>query len=252
MKVPHYLVRLDDACPTMKAAAWDQYEETLDRLGIRPLVAVIPDNQDPALHYDPVETGFWDRVRRWQDKGWWIGLHGQRHLLEPIRAGRPLVPLHPMSEFVGRPLELQRAQIRDGWERLRSEGILPRVWIAPAHTFDTNTLEALSLETSIRVVSDGLSRYPFVDRGFFWIPQQLWRFVPRRSGIWTICQHPSSLTEAQLKTALTELATYAPQVVSDLDVLRGRFGSRAPSPADDLYRRAFLLKRAFFSRVFGT
>lgn len=38
---------------------------------------------------------------------------------------------------------------------MNSHGIDPTVWIAPAHSFDKNTLIALKLETNIRIISDG-------------------------------------------------------------------------------------------------
>src|SRR5256885_866914 len=40
-----YLVRFDDLCPTMNWDVWKSVEEVLFRTGIRPLLAVIPDNQ---------------------------------------------------------------------------------------------------------------------------------------------------------------------------------------------------------------
>lgn len=44
-----YLVRFDDLCPTANWDVWEPVEATLLDAGVRPLVAVVPDNQDPKL-----------------------------------------------------------------------------------------------------------------------------------------------------------------------------------------------------------
>ena len=74
-----YLIRLDDACPTMDHAKWRLMEEILDRYGVKPMVGVIPHNEDPRLMIDTEETGFWyegGTLKRWIKKGWTIALHG--------------------------------------------------------------------------------------------------------------------------------------------------------------------------------
>ena len=75
-----YLVRFDDICPTMNWAAWSRIETVLDRHGVAPILAVVPDNRDPKLMVDNSRADFWARVRGWQTKGWTIALHGFQHL----------------------------------------------------------------------------------------------------------------------------------------------------------------------------
>ena len=43
------LLRLDDASDYMDIEKWQRLEEFLDRYGIKPLVGIIPDNQDASL-----------------------------------------------------------------------------------------------------------------------------------------------------------------------------------------------------------
>ena len=64
-----YLIRLDDACPTMDAAKWQRMEDMLDRYGVRPMVGVIPANSDPKQKIDPDDTTFWTKVKSWGNKG---------------------------------------------------------------------------------------------------------------------------------------------------------------------------------------
>ena len=44
--VANYIVRMDDACPTMNSERWDRVERILDNHDIHPVVAVIPDNRE--------------------------------------------------------------------------------------------------------------------------------------------------------------------------------------------------------------
>ena len=191
-----YLVRLDDACPGMASEKWNRIEANLDRFAVSPIVAVIPDNRDPTLLGASTYTAFWNRIRTWQDRGWAIAMHGLHHSLET--EGISLVPFGRKSEFVGLSLLDQKAKIRKGYEILLDHGIRPRIWVAPNHSFDENTLEAIKEMTDISMISDGLALKPFRSRGFLWIPQQLWSPRTMGFGVWTICLHPSRMAEMGL------------------------------------------------------
>ncbi len=249
MDEPRFVVRLDDACPTMDPVGWGRFEEALDALGIRPMVGVVPENEHPELECAPPDPGFWERVRGWQDRGWHIGLHGYRHILHPVERKRNLVPLNPVSEFTGLSPDDQRRKVRSGWEALRDRGVTPTLWIAPAHGFDDTTLEALRLETPIRRISDGLSRRPFRRGDFFWIPQQLWGFRRRRRGVWGVGFHPSTLTPDEITTHLEGLRRFAPRVTSDLDALEAEYGERHEDIGDRLNRRWYLTRRRLLERI---
>src|SRR5262245_41195137 len=75
-----YLVRFGDILPTMTWAVWEGIEAHLDRHGVKPILAVVPDNLDPKLKVDPPRADFWDRVRGWQAKGYTIAIHGYQHV----------------------------------------------------------------------------------------------------------------------------------------------------------------------------
>ena len=55
----HYLIRLDDACPTMNRRKWQRIEDILDRYGVKPMVGVIPANADPKQIIDEPDRHFW-------------------------------------------------------------------------------------------------------------------------------------------------------------------------------------------------
>ena len=68
-----YLVRFDDICPTMSWSVWEEIEAALIASEVRPLLAVVPANEDRTLMVAPPADDFWARVRGWQARGWAIG-----------------------------------------------------------------------------------------------------------------------------------------------------------------------------------
>jgi predicted deacetylase len=183
-----FLVRFDDMCPTLDWDVWQKLETIMVEEGVRPILSVIPDNQDQTLHEGEADGQFWDRVRSWQARGWTIGLHGYQHRYVSKECG--IIGLNNYSEFAGLPLDEQRTKLQKGLEIFAREKVRADVWIAPAHSFDANTIQAL-VSLGIRTISDGMSLYPHRDsQNVFWVPQQLWRFRKAPFGVWTICIHP--------------------------------------------------------------
>jgi len=205
-KQAQYLLRFDDLCSTM---AWERFQRFLpviEEFGIRPILAVVPENCDPELKVSAPDPKFWSRMRAMQAAGATIGLHGFRHLCN--RTGRSLVPLHPISEFAGVPDEVQRRWIHAGLAILRGHGLDARIWVAPRHGFDEGTLRALRNE-GISTVSDGFARVPFTRGGLTWIPQQLWAPVEKRRGVWTICVHSQTATDLLVEEILLFVSQHA-------------------------------------------
>jgi hypothetical protein len=193
-----YLLRFDDLCPAMDRARWERFRRLIERFGVRPILAVIPDNCDAGLEYGPPDPGFWEEMRALEAGGATIGLHGYRHLC--TQAGCSLIPMHGRTEFAGASLEMQRSWIEAGLGMLRERGLRPQVFVAPRHGLDQVTLRVLR-EEGIGLVSDGFARRPFRDLGLAWIPQQVWGPVEKESGLWTICLHSNSATDEDV-TAL--------------------------------------------------
>jgi predicted deacetylase len=242
-----YLVRLDDACPTMRRETWDALEHLFDDAGVRPIVGIIPENRDEKMLCSPDDGRFWERVRGWQHKRWALALHGAHHACSsPPKDARPLLLLHSKSEFAGLGPDAQRALLRRAWRVFEAEGVRPALFMAPCHSFDEETLRALRDETPIRLITDGLATTPFEDLGFVWIPQQLWRLRSLPAGLWTVCLHPNTMTVADVHALGNDLKAFRDRVTSvdrlDLDrVSRRRLRDRAFSAA---YLTALRLKRA--------
>lgn len=189
-----YLLRVDDLCPTVDREPWLRLASLILELNLKPILAVVPDNQDPELRISEPDESFWDQMRAMEQAGAAIALHGYQHRAES--RGRSLVPLQRESEFAGVFGPIQRTWIQAGLEILHLHRLNPRLWVAPRHGFDCNTLEALLAE-GISVLSDGFARKPFLLGGFTWIPQQLWAPIEKRAGLWTICLHVNTITVQQ-------------------------------------------------------
>jgi len=233
-----YLLRFDDLCPTMDRARWARFVPLIRRFSLRPILAVVPDNADPELDREGPDAGFWEQMREFEAQGATVGLHGYRHLCET--RGRSLIPLHVWTEFAGVSEEAQRAWIRSGLAKLRSEGLHPRIWVAPRHGFDAATLLVLRSE-GMDVLSDGFAREPFQHHGMTWIPQQLWEPVGKPSGVWTICLHANSATDAQVFALESFLERHWAQFTSVDRVLR-EWPVRKRSVGDRVFHTRLMLR----------
>ena len=201
-----YLIRLDDACPTMSLEKWGRMEALLDKFGVKPMVGVIPDNEDTKQQIDSVDDNFWNLVHAWENKGWAIAMHGYNHVYSSKEGG--MNPLWNKSEFAGHTIERQRGKIKAGIAIMREHGLNPKFFFAPSHTFDENTLFALREETDIRIISDTIASTPYKIGDFIFIPQQSGHPIKLPfGGLLTICYHPNTMDEksfSQLEKFLTD------------------------------------------------
>lgn len=246
-----YLVRFDDICPTMNWSIWNEIEGLLDELQVRPLLAVVPDNRDPHLMVEPPDPNFWERVRRWERRGWTIAVHGYQHVYVSDHPG--ILGLRDRSEFAGLPVEEQEAKIRAALEIFRQEGVSPSVWVAPGHSFDSITLDIL-LKYGIRYISDGLCLFPYTDAlGLTWVPQQLWRFRRMPLGVWTVCVHFSYWTSSDVNRFYRQLRKFYSSLASFEAVVRQYSGARTGIinlAASRILQLAYRTRRSF-GRSFG-
>lgn len=216
-----YLVRLDDACPTMSIERWGKVESVLDKYGVRPMVGIVPNCHDEKLVIDNEDEHFWEKARGWQNKGWAIAMHGYDHEYVSDKGLEGLNPLWKRSEYAGVSLDVQRKKIREGVSILKSKGLNVKYFFAPSHTFDENTLIALREESEIRVISDMYTLKPYREDNFVFIPCQIGH--PQKMplpGLYTICLHPNTFDNAALERLGQFLKENQSNVIafSDIDV----------------------------------
>lgn len=198
--------RLDDVAPGLDKAKFNRMKDIFDRYQVKPLIGVVPDNQDPKLIIDAAdaekesENKFWDWVRYLQnDCGWTVAQHGHTHVYVNKKPG--LLRQNRYSEFVGLSLEEQTEKIRKGKSILEQQGIVSDIFMAPAHTYDRNTLRALKAN-GFRYVTDGFARYPYEYMGIKFIP--CLHDVPEKiKGLATVCLHTNE-TKDEVYTKIEE------------------------------------------------
>ena len=225
-----YLVRFDDFCPTMNWVVWDQLEAILVKHDIKPLIAVVPDNQDQNLIVGPPLQEFWARVRAWQSAGWFIALHGYQHQYITSDAG--LMHINKFSEFSGLSYQEQHNKLMKGVAIFKEHGVRIDGWIAPAHSFDANTVKAL-LDLNINIISDGFYWRPVNKLGALWIPQQLWRFRNMSYGLWTVCLHHNEYSAQAVQKFARDIEAYAPAIIS-VDEVKRHFSIKECTVLDNL------------------
>jgi hypothetical protein len=244
------LARLDDLTPNRNVVRWKQIEQILDRLGIRPLVACVPD--DKYFGSGPTTGAFWEDVRGLHRKGWEIALHGETHEVTTIAAGvNHEVFFADKSEFVGLSEEAQLGKLTRAWNLFAEQGIEPRVFVAPNHGFDANTVRAVRRHGAMGWISDGISWRVFRDRDLVWLPQLDWR-VPRLGfGFRTVCLHPCTMSDSDI-AHFAEAAAAVKHSFTSVDEIDHQ-KVRPRGTADFLFEKAFTAwlrtKVALYRRV---
>lgn len=187
-----YLLRLDDASEHMNIKNWDKMEKLLDKYNIKPLVGVIPENQDQSLvNTYKKDDFFWLKVKNWENKNWNIALHGYNHVYITKCGG--INPINLRSEFAGVSLDKQKEKIRNGINIFKEKKINPKVFFAPSHTFDKNTIIALKEESNIRIINDTIANDVYKKDDFYYIPQQSGKVRNLNFKLTTFCYHPNTM-----------------------------------------------------------
>ena len=235
-----YILRLDDASDYMDIEKWQRMEDLLGKYNIKPLVGIIPENQDSTLvgvyERDPL---FWDKVTCWKEKGWELALHGCNHKYITEEGG--MNPVNRRSEFAGVSLEEQCKKIRTGMKIFREHGIEPRVFFAPSHTFDQNTLEALKKESNIRIISDTVANDVYYQDGFYFIPQQSGKVRKLPFKVCTFCYHPNMMKEGDFEL----LEEFIAQHQSEFElVLDNELKERKIGLLDLMLKKMYFARRA--------
>lgn len=160
-------VRLDDITPDMDYEKFDKMKQILDTYQIKPLIGVVPFNEDKNLMRSPKMEDFAGFLQGLINEGWVVALHGYEHLYSTAKGG--LFPLNHFSEFAGLSFDKQNDMIAKGKDRLAGWGIETNIFMAPGHTFDRNTLKALK-KNGFTYVTDGFGKKPFIRNGLVFLP----------------------------------------------------------------------------------
>lgn len=195
-------VRLDDITPDMDWERFFAFKELLDRYQIKPLIGVVPDNQDAHLikkdKSAKAPEDFPGYLKELKEEGWQIAMHGYQHIYTTSAGG--LFPLNDFSEFAGLPFEKQSDMLRAGREQLLEQGIETDIFMAPAHSYDKNTLRALK-ENGFFKITDGFGSRPYLFGGitFYPISFHLEKTLKKKTGYSTLVIHTDTVSESDLE-----------------------------------------------------
>ncbi len=192
-------VRLDDITPDMDWERFQTFKTLLDKYGIKPLIGIVPDNRDDNLKgtEDITHPEFWSYVKQLQKDGWAIAMHGYRHTYSTKKGG--LFPLNNFSEFAGIPYVQQVEMITTGKKILSEKGIITDLFMAPAHSYDVNTLKALK-EAGFRGLTDGFGDKPYSWKGliFYPISFRLKKTLEQKDGFSTLVVHTGTISDVDM------------------------------------------------------
>lgn len=241
------IIRLDDACPYRDIVKWDRMENLLDKYGIKPLIGIIPNCQDPTMVsiYEQ-DLNFAKRISSWIKKGYTLALHGNTHVYSTVSGG--INPVNNRSEFAGLSLAEQESKIKEGMATLKEMyNIVPKVFFAPSHTFDDNTLIALKKCSEIRNISDTIANDSYQKNGFTFVPVQsgVVRNLPFNTI--TFCYHPNTMNDDIAWDRLESfLSTNSKYFISYEDVMTS---NRNLNIIDKIYSWLYFFKKRFLLKT---
>lgn len=194
-------IRLDDITPDMDWERFLKFKTLLDNYQVKPLIGVVPDNRDDNLKGSQkgAPEDFWKYIKGLQAEGWCIAMHGYQHTYTTSKGG--MFPLNDFSEFAGVPYEKQLMMLMEGKEILAQKGILTDIFMAPAHSYDKNTLRALK-EAGFLKLTDGFGKCPYTMKGlsFYPISFRLGSTLRKKNGCSTMVVHTGTIRENEWQT----------------------------------------------------
>ncbi len=190
------IFRFDDIHPFMDLEAFEFIQSLSNLCPSSIMLCVIPNNKDKSLIKSESQIpNYWEKLISIQSRGVAIGLHGLEHKLR--FSNKSLLGVSRQSEYTGLGYSLQKKMILKGLSILKSKGLNPKFFAAPAHGFDKTTLKVLK-DINFKNISDGFSRNVCTKKGLTWIPLKSWRPNTRFFGnINTVCLH---LNKRNIKT----------------------------------------------------
>ena len=208
-------IRMDDITPDMDFEKFHRVKKMLDTYQVKPLIGVVPFNRDPNLMHNPVIEDFSEFLKGLQQEGFEIALHGCYHLYTTKKKG--LFPLNNFSEYAGVSYEEQNRMIYKGMKQMKEWGIGTDIFMAPAHTFDRNTLKALKMN-GFKAVTDGFGKAPYIRDELLFYPIAAKRSdcFSNKDGYTTLVLHANMMNdkdfeilEAQLEENREKLISYS-------------------------------------------
>tara|TARA_Y100000590_G_C15480078_1_gene923624 strand:- start:105 stop:842 length:738 start_codon:yes stop_codon:yes gene_type:complete len=184
-----YIFRLDDIAPNMNWEMMLKVKKLFNKYNVKPILGVIPKNEDQELKKYPLcKSNFWEEIKNYRNEGWEIAMHGYEHLYDMKCKKIDYLEHGGRSEFVGHSYETQLKKIRLGLDIFKKQDLDIKIFFAPNHTFDQNTINACK-NLGFKSLIDGYGLTPYSENGIIFIPQLFYKLYSLPVGIQTIQLH---------------------------------------------------------------
>jgi predicted deacetylase len=187
-------IRMDDITPDMDWAKFLRFQKLCDLYQVKPLIGVVPENREKMLQIDDKRPDFWAYIRNLYSEGWTIAQHGVFHVYTTKKMG--VFPLNRLSEFAGLSYENQYERLSYGRNKLEKHGIYTDIFMAPAHSYDRNTLKALK-NIGFEKITDGFGDMPYKSKGmtFYPISYKQSSALRKKKGYTTFVVHTNTMND---------------------------------------------------------
>lgn len=214
-------VRMDDITPDMNWDNFSFFRDLFDKSGITPLLGIVPKNSDKNLQIEPEREDFYEIMKGLKQEGYVLAMHGYQHLYTTKKGG--CFPLNHFSEFAGVPYEQQKRMLADGKRILSENGIETDIFMAPAHSYDNNTLRALK-EVGFTKLTDGFGTTPYLwkEMVFYPISFRLAGSLKKQKGYTTLVIHANTINDSDRQRYTTLFAQNRETFISYEEYLRAK------------------------------
>jgi len=190
-------IRIDDITEDMDWKKFLMFKGLLDNYGIKPLIGVVPDNKDDMLKISNDSApamDYWEYIKILQEEGWVIAMHGVNHVYTTTKGGS--FPLNNFSEFAGLPYEEQYELLSYGVDVFNEKGINSNIFMAPGHSYDTNTIKALK-ELGFSKITDGFGSFPYKYKDMVYYPISFMKSITlkKKNGFSCLVFHVNGMKE---------------------------------------------------------
>lgn len=196
------LLRFDDITPGMSWSKFLPLKSQIEDLGIKSILGVVPECKDTNLLVEDNRSDFFELIRAYKNYGDSIFQHGTYHIYKNNNAG--ILGINSKSEFSGLSLDDQTHLIKYGKDILLEQNLWEPNFMAPAHSFDINTLIALK-RLGFNKITDGYGFFPYGLEEIILIPQLVSRILPLPFGIQTICVHINTMEDIAIKKLIESI-----------------------------------------------
>ena len=239
------LIRFDDIAENMNWDLMNKCEILFDELNIKPVMGVIPNNEDKDLMIYPKKENFWDMVKKWQSKGWEIAMHGYNHIYDKETNKQDFFKYGGRSEFFGHTLDKQLEKMKKGLEIFKKNKINVRTFFSPNHTYDINTFEALKI-SGINKVIDGYGLKPYLENDIKFIPQLFYKPFLLPFGLQTTQIHLNYWTEKELKNFFNLINKNYKKIISYDEALKLLSNKVTDKFINKIIRNVLTIKRKIY------